>query len=108
MIPYSQALRLSGICSSGKDFKDHIDRMKEWFLARDYPDNVVNEQINKVVSGKSQPSRKNSENGILFVVTYCPKVKKLKYIKSSIPYSQTLRLSRICLSKKDLKGPLTK
>ena len=33
-IPYSQALRLSRICSSEKDFKGHVDRMKEWFLAR--------------------------------------------------------------------------
>ena len=35
--------------------------MKEWFLARDYPENVVNEKINKVVFGKTQPIRKNSE-----------------------------------------------
>ena len=46
--------------------------MKEWFLARDYPKNVVNEQINKVVFGKSQPSRKNSENSVSFVVTPSP------------------------------------
>ena len=71
-IPYSQALRLSRICSSEKDFKGHVDRMKEWFLARDYPKNVVNEQINKVVFGKSQPSRKNSENSVSFVVTPSP------------------------------------
>ena len=45
-ILYSQALRLSRICSSEKDFKGHVDQMKEWFLARDYPENVVNEQIN--------------------------------------------------------------
>ena len=38
--------------------------MKEWFLARDYPENVVNEQINKIASGKSQLSKKNSENNI--------------------------------------------
>ena len=61
--------------------------MKEWFLARDYPENVVNEQINKVVFGKSQPSRKNSEKGIPFVVTYHPKVKKLgKLIKDLLPF----------------------
>ena len=56
-IPYSQVLKLSRICSSEKDFKGHIDRMKGWFLARDYPKNVVNEQTNKVVFGKSQPRR---------------------------------------------------
>ena len=70
------------ICSSEKDFKGHVDRKKEWFLARGYPENVVNEKINKVVFGKSQPGRKNSENSIPFVVTYHPKVKKLgKLIK---------------------------
>ena len=35
--------------------------MKEWFLARDYPENVVNEQFEGVFV-KNQPSRKNSEN----------------------------------------------
>ena len=35
----------------------------------------------------SQPSRKNSENGIPFVVTYHPKVKKLgKLIKYLFPF----------------------
>ena len=59
---------------------------KEWFLARDYPENMVNEQINKVVFSKSQPSRKNSENGVPFVVTYHPKIKKLgKLIKNLHP-----------------------
>ena len=48
---------------------------------------MVNEQINKVVFGKSQPSKKNSENGVLFVVTYHPKVKKLgKLIKDLLPF----------------------
>ena len=61
--------------------------MKEWFLARDYPENMVNEQINKVVFGKSQPSRKNSENGIPFVMIYHPKVKKLEtLIKDLLPF----------------------
>ena len=84
---HSQALRLSRICSSEKDFKGHADRMKEWLLARDYPKNVVNEQTNKVVFGKSQPSRKNSENGVPIVVTYHPKFKKLgKLIKGLLPF----------------------
>ena len=85
---HSQALRLSRIWSSEKYFKSHVDRMnQEWFLARDCPENVVNEQINKVVFGKSQPSRMNSENGIPFVVTYHSKVKKLgKLIKDLLPF----------------------
>ena len=61
--------------------------MKVWSLARDYPKNVANEQINKVVFGTNQPSRKNSENGVPFVVTYHPKVKKIgKLIKDLLPF----------------------
>ena len=86
-IPYSQTLRLSRICSSEKDFKGQVDRMKEWFFARDYPEKFFNEQINKVVFGKSQRNRKNSENGVPFVVTYHPKDKKLgKLIKDLLPF----------------------
>ena len=48
---------------------------------------MVNEQINKIVFGKSQPSRKNSGNGVPFIVTYHPEVKKLgKLIKDLLPF----------------------
>ena len=36
-MPYSQALKVSRICSSGNDLKAHVSRMKELFLARVYP-----------------------------------------------------------------------
>ena len=61
---------MSRICSSEEDFKGHVDWIKECFLARDYPKNVVNEQISKVVFSKSHPSRKSSENGVLFGVFF--------------------------------------
>ena len=71
--------------------------MKEWFLARDYPENIVNEQINKVVFGKSQPSWKNSQNGIPFVVTYHPKVKKLgKLIKIYVRFCIVMKKFKRC------------
>ena len=64
--------------------------MKEWFLASVSQENVVNEKSNKIVFGKTKPSRKNSENDILFAVTYHPKVKKLgKLIKDLLPFSYT-------------------
>ena len=86
-LPYSQALILSRICSSENNFKGHVYRKKEWFLARDYPKNVVNEQINKVIFSLSQINRKNFENDIPFVVAYHPKVKKLgKLIKDLLPF----------------------
>ena len=55
--------------------------MKEW-LATDCPESVVDDQINKVVLGKSQPGKKNSENSIPFAVACHPKVKEIgKLIK---------------------------
>ena len=83
-IPYSQSLRISRLCSSQKDFSAHISNLKDWFLARDYPQKVVSKQIEKVVFGK-QPFRKDtSEQGVPpFVATYHPKLKDLgKLIKN--------------------------
>ena len=60
--------------------------MKEWFLARGYPEIVVNNQIDKVVFGRDQSVKKNLESGIPFVTTYHPKVKGLgKMIGDLLP-----------------------
>ena len=81
-ITYSQALKISRLCSSQNDLNAHISNLKDWFLARDYPQKVVSEQIDKVVFGK-QPNRKDiSEQGMSFVAAYHPKLKDLdKLIK---------------------------
>ena len=51
--------------------------MKEWCLARGYPEIAVNNQIDKVVFGRDQSVKKNWEIGIPFVTTtYHPKVKE--------------------------------
>ena len=85
--PYNQVLRVSRICSSEKDFKAHICKMKEWFLGRGYPEKILNDQIDKVVFGKNPPAKKSLENGIPFVATYHPKVKDLgKLIKDLLPF----------------------
>ena len=76
-IPYSQALRVSRICSSGKDFRTHVSQMKEWFLARGYPEIVANNQIDKVIFDRDQSLKKNLESGIPFVTIYQSKVKEL-------------------------------
>ena len=61
--------------------------MKEWFSARGYPENVVNDQIDKVVFGKNPPVKKPLKNGIPFVATYHPKVKDLgKLIKDLLSF----------------------
>ena len=60
--------------------------MKEWFLARGYPEIVVNNQINKVF-GRDQCVKKNLESDIPFVTTYHPKGKELgKMIRTYFPF----------------------
>ena len=51
--------------------------MKECFLARDYPEKVVNDQTDKFVFSKNPPVKKSSANRISFVPTYHLKVKDL-------------------------------
>ena len=51
--------------------------MKEWFLARSYPEIDVNNQIDKVVFDRDRSVKKYLESGIPFVTTYHPKVKEL-------------------------------
>ena len=47
-IVYSQALRISRVCSFEEDFKRHNTRMKSWFLNRCYPSWLINKQIEKL------------------------------------------------------------
>ena len=58
-----------------------------WFLARGYPEIIVNNQIDKVVFGRDQSFKNNAESGIPFVTTYHPKVKELgKLIGDLLPF----------------------
>ena len=51
-------------------------------MGRDYPQNVVSEQIDKVVFGKHSTRKDTSEQGVCFVATYHPKLTDLgKLIK---------------------------
>ena len=61
--------------------------MKECFLARGYPEIVVNNETDKVVFGGDQTVRKNLEGGIPLVTTYHPKVKEFeKLISDLLPF----------------------
>ena len=51
-------------------------------MARDYPQKVVNEKIEKVIFGKQPTSKDTSEQGVPFVAAYLPKREDLgKLIK---------------------------
>ena len=57
-IPFSQALRISRLCSSSNA---HISNLKDWFLTKDYPQKVVSKQIDYVVFGKQTFGKDTSE-----------------------------------------------
>ena len=61
--------------------------MKEWLLARGYPEIVVNNQIGKIVYGRDQSVKITLVSSISFVTTYRPKVKELgKLIRDLLPF----------------------
>ena len=51
--PYSKGSRVTRIYSSEKDVRVHICGIKEWFLARGYPEKVVQNQGDEFVFGKN-------------------------------------------------------
>ena len=75
-VVFSRALRFSHLCALEKDFERHMAGMKQWFAKRDYPQDLINSEINKVkflyVENKYN---NNKEKGIFFVVTFHPLLK---------------------------------
>ena len=47
-IVYSQALRVSRICSFAEDFERHTNQIKLRFLNRGYPKSLINKEVEKV------------------------------------------------------------
>ena len=79
-IVYSQSLRARRLCSLQSGFLKHCTEMKSWFLKRDYPENMIDEEMKKVkFSEKGSDSSKGSK-GVLFVVTYHPSMNGLSRI----------------------------
>ena len=75
---FSQALRLSRLCTYEKDFKRHMAGMKQWFAKRDYPQDLITTEMNKVKFPFVENKNNNKkEKGIPFVVTFHPLLKSL-------------------------------
>ena len=83
-IIYSQALRVSRICSRECDFRKHISEMKTWFLRKGYPKNLVESEIKKVKFShvSNNKSQKRTLKKILPVVTYHPLLNSLGKVLS--------------------------
>ena len=79
-IIYSQALRLTEICTFENDFLRHRDEMKSWFQRRGYPEDVINSEMKKVVFTRNFGKSNNKNKGVPFVLTYHPLLKKVNCI----------------------------
>ena len=71
-IIYSQTLRLRRICSERKDLKSHVRDLKGWFLRRGYPQQIIEEQMDRAfrLPLENDTQQNKMENRIALVVTY--------------------------------------
>ena len=84
-IIYGQALRVKTICSSSADFESHMVNMKSWFLNREYPSKLIDEQIAKARgahSGNRTPRAPSKDQGPVLVATYHPALDNINKILS--------------------------
>ena len=73
-IIYSQALRISRICSNKSDFLKHLESMKSWFEVRGYPNKLIEQEIEKVKFFKNSNvvRQQDPKKGVRFVLTHHP------------------------------------
>ena len=78
-IIYSQTLRLRRICSERKDLKSHVRDLKGWFLRRGYPQQIIEEQVDRAfrLPLENDTQQNKMENGMALVVTYSPVFRNL-------------------------------
>ena len=78
-IIYSQALRISRICSNKSDFLKHLESMKSWFEVRGYPNKLIEQEIEKVKFFRNGNvlRQRDPRKGVPFVLTYHPLFKSM-------------------------------
>ena len=71
-IIYSQALRISRICSNKSDFLKHLESMKSWFEVRGYPNKLIEQEIEKVKFFRNDNvlRQRDPRKGVPFGLTY--------------------------------------
>ena len=76
-IIYSQALRMSRICSYKTDFEKHLVDMKSWFQARGYPSDLIQKEMNKVKFSChwNKNKTKKKSKGVPLAITFHPLLK---------------------------------
>ena len=84
-IVFSQALRISRICSNKTDFERHLSDMESWFQARGYPKHLVLKEMRKVRFNKENSNTKQSESKrVTLAVTYHPLLKSFQSLQRRI------------------------
>ena len=77
-VVFSQTLRISRLCSNESDFEWNKEKMRSWFVKREYPEKLIDSEIRKVKFNIRETNRKNkSKNGVPFIVTYHPLLNSL-------------------------------
>ena len=82
-IVYSQALRIKRLCSSQRDFEKYLPEIRSWFCNRNYPETVVDKELNKAISRPRQELFERKAKrvcGVPFVVTFHPALNSLPHI----------------------------
>ena len=69
-IVYSQSLRAGRSCSTESDFLKHCTKMKPRFFKRDYPENMIDEEMKKVKFSEKGSKRSKGSKWVPFVITY--------------------------------------
>ena len=45
---YSEVLRIRRLCSDDQKLQNHLENLKNWFCERDYPEGLIDEQLQRV------------------------------------------------------------
>ena len=106
-IPYSQAKRYRRITSNDEQFSSSIDKLKDYFRLRNYPEHIVNDAVSKVnkmtMDEALQPTSKHKSDIIPFVCTYNPSLPNIGKIINKywglLEISQKDSVKNICKSK---------
>ena len=84
-IPYSQFLRLRRLCSNDDDFDSKAVEMSDFFRARHYPEDVINEALRKAqstsrIQALKPTGEKNNSDRPIVTLLYHPTVNKVRKI----------------------------
>ena len=86
-IPYSQAIRYRRIIDEDTELNHHLDLLKQKFIRRSYPSNIVNKQLNKIkninrldtLSYKTVTDKKHEFNKFTHNKTFLPLILTFNY-----------------------------